>query len=128
MTKDEAVQAIAAKVQLLAGANSPDGNLLAFASEKLVADILDYCHREDFPDTLVYTVVDLVMKRLTDESTAENEELSFTPSGPLSNIKMDDTEFKFAVNNVDGAAVLADLTFNSIKPKLNLYRRVVSHA
>ena len=122
------MQAIAAKVQLLAGANSPDGNLLAFASEKLVADILDYCHREDFPDTLVYTVVDLVMKRLADESAGEDSELGFSTPGPLSDIKMDDTEFRFAVNNVNATAVLSDLSFDAIKPKLNLYRRVVSHA
>lgn len=128
MTKDEAVQAVTAKVQLLAGENAPDGNLLAFAIEKLVSDILDYCHREDFPDTLVYTVVDLVRKRLADESTAAEEELGFTPPGPLSDIKMDDTEFRFAVNNVDASAVLSDLSFDSIKAKLNLYRKVVSHA
>ena len=73
-------------------------------------------------------MTDLVLKRLADESTAGEEELGFTPSGPLSDIKMDDTEFKFAVENVNGAAVLADLTFDSIKPKLNIYRRVVSHA
>ena len=128
MTREEATLAVTAKVRLLAGERAPDGAHLTFATEKLIADILDYCHRDDFPDALVYTVTDLVLKRLADESTAGEEELGFTPSGPLSDIKMDDTEFKFAVENVNGAAVLADLTFDSIKPKLNLYRRVVSHA
>lgn len=127
MTREEAVLAVTAKVQLLAGEKAPDAMLLTFAIEKLVADILDYCHRDDFPDALVYTVTDLVRKRLADESVARDSELSFSAPGPLSDIKMGDTEFKFAVNNVDASAVISDLSFDDIKPKLNLYRRVVSH-
>lgn len=128
MTKEEATQAVVEKVKRLAGEKAPDENLLTFAVEKLVADILDYCHRDDFPDVLVYTVTDLVRKRLADESAGEDSELGFSTPGPLSDIKMDDTEFRFAVNNVNATAVLSDLSFDAIKPKLNLYRRVVSHA
>lgn len=127
MTKEEAAQAVAEKVKLLAGEKAPDENLLMFAIEKLVVDILDYCHRDDFPEALVYTVTDLVRKRLADESTAADGEVGFSAPGPLSDVKMDDTEFKFAVNNVDASAVLSDLSFDGIKAKLNLYRRVVSH-
>ena len=47
-------------------------------------------------------------------------------NGPLSSIKMDDTEFKFAVNNVDGFGLMSDYDFGSIKGKLNLYRKAVS--
>ena len=39
---------------------------------------------------------------------------------------MDDTEFKFAVSNVDPAGCLADLDFATLKPKLNRWRKVVS--
>jgi hypothetical protein len=128
MTREEAVLAVTAKVRLLAGEKAPDENLLTFAIEKLISDILDYCHRDDFPDALIYTVSDLVRKRLAEESAGEDSELGFSTPGPLSDIKMDDTEFRFAVNNVDASAVLNDLSFDSIKPKLNLYRRVVSWA
>lgn len=112
---------------LLESQRSLNEDLLAFYVEKLVGDILDYCHREDFPDTLVYTVVDLIRKRLADEDSGEDTP-GINARGPLSAVKMDDTEFKFAVANVDATGCLADLDFNSIKAKLNLYRKVVSWA
>lgn len=127
MERTEAIQQITQKVLLLESQRSLDENLLAFYVEKLVGDILDYCHREDFPDTLVYTVVDLIRKRLADEGGAADME-GMAVRGPLSAVKMDDTEFRFAVANVDATGCLADLDFNSIKAKLNLYRRVVSWA
>lgn len=122
MERQEAVEAIAAKVKALSKAEI-DETTLAFATEKLVADILDYCHRDDFPEALVYTVTDLVLKRLQDESNAE--EYGTTP---LSSLEMGDTTFNFSVSNVSTSGLLSDADFDSIKPKLNLYRRVVSHA
>lgn len=127
MTKEEATQAVVEKVKLLAGEKAPDENLLAFAVEKLVADILDYCHRDDFPDALVYTVVELVQKRLADAASAAAG-MAGGSHGPLQSVKMDDTEFHFAVSSVDPAACLSELSFESIKPKLKLYRKVVSWA
>lgn len=112
---------------LLESQRSLNEDLLAFYVEKLVGDILDYCHREDFPDALVYTVVDLIRKRLADEDSSEDTS-GINARGPLSAVKMDDTEFKFAVANVDATGCLADLDFNSIKAKLNIYRKVVSWA
>lgn len=99
--------------------------LLSFYVEKLVADILDYCHRADFPEPLVYSAVDLIRKRLADEDMA-SDELGVQASGPLSSVKMDDTEFKFAVSNIDPTGCLADLDFATLKPKLNRWRKVVS--
>ena len=96
--------------------------LLNFYVNKLVEDILSYCHRKDFPEPLIYTAVDLIRKRFNDE-LSKNE---FGTNAPLSKIKMGDTEFNFAVNNIDLAGCLSDLDFNSIKSKLNLYRKVVS--
>jgi len=96
--------------------------------EKLVDEILDYCHRDDFPEALVYTVVDLIRKRLSDEDEESDHDLGIKARGPLSSVKMDDTEFKFAVSNVNASGVLSDLDFESIKTKLNKYRRVVSLA
>lgn len=126
MEKEAAIQAITDKVLLLESQRSllnPD--LLAFYVEKLVEDILDYCHREDFPAALVFTVVDLIRKRLADEDSTGDEQ-GINSRGPLSSVKMDDTEFKFAVSNVDATGCLSDLDFSSIKPKLNIYRKVVS--
>lgn len=127
MTREEAVLAVTAKVRLLAGEKAPDENLLTFAIEKLISDILDYCHRDDFPDALVYTVVELVQKRLADAASAAAG-MAGGSHGPLQSVKMDDTEFHFAVSSVDPAACLSELSFESIKPKLKLYRKVVSWA
>ena len=127
MEKTEAIQAITQKVLLLESGRELKPDLLAFYVEKLVGDILDYCCREDFPETLVYTAVDLIRKRLADEDSAVDE-TGINARGPLQSVKMDDTEFKFAVSNVDATGCLADLDFSSIKTKLNLYRRVVSLA
>lgn len=78
---------------------------------------------------LVYTAVDLVGKRLDDLSAQFDDDGDLggiSANGPLSSIKMDDTEFKFAVNNVDGCGLMSDYDFGSINGKLNLYRKAVS--
>ena len=123
--KQEAIRVITEKVRLLERHRTLDAGLLAFYVEKLVTDILDYCHRADFPEPLVYSAVDLIRKRLADEDTAGNE-LGVPTNAPLSSVKMDDTEFKFAVSNIDLAGCLADLDFATLKPKLNRWRKVVS--
>ena len=124
MEKQEAIRVITEKVRLLESRPLSEGRL-SFYVEKLVTDILDYCHRKDFPEPLVYSAVDLIRKRLADEDTAGNE-LGVPTNAPLSSVKMDDTEFKFAVSNVDPAGCLADLDFATLKPKLNRWRKVVS--
>ena len=116
------------KVRLLESKRTLDEGLLTFYVEKLATDILDYCHRTDFPDSLIYSAVDLIRKRFADEDASAGSELGIQVAGPLSGIKMDDTEFKFAVSNVDPTGCLADLDFATLKPKLNLYRKVVSWA
>ena len=108
MQPAEATEAITAKVLLLENQRNLNSDLLAFYVEKLVNDILDYCHRNDFPETLVYTVVDLIRKRLADEDST-GDDLGMNARGPLSSVKMDDTEFKFAVANVDATGCLSDL-------------------
>lgn len=125
MEKEAAIQAITDKVLLLESQRSLNPDLLAFYVEKLVEDILDYCHREDFPAALVFTVVDLIRKRLADED-GEADDTGIKSRGSLSSVKMDDTEFKFAVSNIDATGCLSDLDFSTIKPKLNIYRKVVS--
>lgn len=125
MERQEAVKQVSEKVLLLVGEQKPNSDVLAFYIEKLVADILAYCHRDDFPDALVYTVVEFVQKRLADaDNTAGG--MAGGSHGPLQSVKMDDTEFHFAVSNVDPAACLSELSFEGIKPKLKLYRKAVS--
>lgn len=126
MEKQEAVQAITEKVRLLESKRTLDEGLLAFYVEKLVADILAYCCRKDFPEPLVYSAVDLIRKRLADEDTATGDTGGIPSNAPLASVKMDDTEFKFAVSNIDPTGCLADLDFATLKPKLNRWRKVVS--
>ena len=102
---------------------------LEFYVNKFVLDVLDYCHIDKFPEALIYSAVDLIKKRIADEAASfiESTETSIVSSNlPLSEIKMDDTTYKFAVNSVDLSGCLADLDFDSIKPKLNLYRRMIA--
>lgn len=126
MEKQEAIREITTKVRLLESKRTLDEGLLAFYVEKLVTDILAYCCRSDFPEPLVYSAVDLIRKRLADEDTSAGDALGIPTTAPLSSVKMDDTEFKFAVSNVDPAGCLADLDFATLKPKLNRWRKVVS--
>lgn len=83
-------------------------------AKKLVADMLDYCHRDDFPAALVYTCADLLVKRA---------EYAADDTKGLKSIKMDDTEFQFTHADAT-AGTQADADFETIRPKLNLYRKV----
>lgn len=125
MTAEEAVEKILDDVAFLESSRKIEDDKLSYYVEKLVYDILDYCHREDFPATLVYTVTDLIRKRLQDEDT-ETDDTGLAIRGPLSSLKMDDTEYHFGVSSVSAAGSLADQDFDTIKPKLNIYRKVVS--
>lgn len=126
MTAEEAVEKILDDVTFLESSRKLDETKLSYYVEKLVYDILDYCHREDFPATLVYTVTDLIRKRIRDEDSPTDEDTGLAIQGPLSSVKMDDTEFHFAVSSVDTTKNLAELDFDALKPKLNIYRKVVS--
>ena len=117
----EAVQAILDTLAELQG--KPDEqNLrrLKFWTKKIVSDILDYCNRTDFPDALIFTAASLldsyIQRTKVDEETGS--------SIPLKRVKQDDTEFEFAVDNVDLNAWLSGLDISSIKAQLNIYRRV----
>ena len=126
MEKQEAIREITTKVRLLESKRTLDEGLLAFYVEKLVVDILAYCCRKDFPEPLVYSAVDLIRKRLADEDTATGDTGGIPSNAPLASVKMDDTEFKFAVSNIDPTGCLADLDFATLRPKLNRWRKVVS--
>ena len=132
LSAEEAITRILSKLTMLEQARQLNKELIQFWVEKLVLDVLDYCHRTDFPDALIYTCVDLIRKRLADMDEAAGISESETATLPLSEIKMDDTSFKFSTDLMvkttapDNIGLLSDLDFDSIKPRLNLYRRVVS--
>ena len=134
MTRAEAVETISQKIQLTAPQRQLASNIWSLWVEKLVIDILDYCHRKDFPEALIYTCVDLILKRLADyEMTADkvdSDTAVILP--PLSEIKQDETSYKFDTSlavkttTTDNVGLLSDSDFDSIKPRLNLYRKPVS--
>lgn len=133
VTREEAIKIIELKIQQIAPASQLTSDVWQFWVEKFVADVLDYCHREDFPKALIYTSVDLILKRMSDaEAGAATLDEEGVAALPLSAIKMDDTTFNFDTSyahknsTTDNAGLLSDLDFDSIKPKLNLYRKVMS--
>lgn len=81
--------------------------------DKFIIDVLDYCHRDDFPKALVYSVVEVINTGLQRKSDA-----------PLKRLKQGDTEFEFAVAERDDMTLWYDVAFASLRPKLNLYRKV----
>ena len=50
MTKNEAIADIIFKVKTIREDTSINDGSLTIYVEKLVNDVLDYCHRRDFPD------------------------------------------------------------------------------
>lgn len=119
MTPAEAVADITAKIKTIRGDDTEiDEVVLSIYVEKLVTDILDYCHRHDFPRALTFTCMDLINKRIGDEQTAAEG------AAQLKSIEAGDTKFEFNVAAAISSGVLNDLDFDSIKPKLNLYRKI----
>ena len=131
--KEEAVQRITELIINLASEENQDEESLSaylegkqltlqFHITKLVEDILAYCHRKDFPEPLIYTCAELIFHRLKSEWTLEIAGID----APLSEIKMGDTDFKFAVTSLDLSKIVGEELFNSLKSKLNIYRRLVA--
>lgn len=118
MTPAEAVADITAKIKTIRGYTEIDEVVLSIYVEKLVNDVLDYCHRHDFPRALTFTCMDLINKRICDEQTAAEG------AAQLKSIEAGDTKFEFNVAAAISSGVLNDLDFDSIKPRLNLYRKI----
>lgn len=118
LTINEAVADIVTKIKTIRGDTNVNENCLKIYVEKLVLDILDYCHRKDFPSTLVFTCMDLINKRIDDEQA------KLEGSSSLKSIEAGDTKFEFNVSAAIASGILSDLDFDSIKPKLNLYRKI----
>ena len=88
--------------------------------------------RKDFPEALIYTCADLILKRLADFEMVSGDSDTAVVALPISEIKQDETSYKFSTDfavkttATDNVGLLADLDFDSIKAKLNLYRKLVS--
>ena len=67
VTADEAVTRIIANVQSIRGEPAEDAALTMYAN-KFVGFVLDYCNREDFPKTLIYTATDYISQWLEDKA------------------------------------------------------------
>lgn len=91
--------------------------LISFFAEKFVLDCMDYCHRTNFPRSLVYTGAELAVKYSKDTMNQSQ--------GPLKSLKENDVEFTWAVPDMSPIGCLSEQDFNSIKLKPNLYRKVV---
>ena len=100
MTPAEAVADIIAKVKTIRGDTEIDEAVLGIYVEKLVNDVLDYCHRHDFPRALTFTCMDLINKRIDDEQTAAEEDAQ------LKSIEAGDTKFEFNVAAAISSGVL----------------------
>lgn len=118
MTLSEAISEIIDKIKIIRADTNINEDCLKIYVEKLVLDILDYCHRHDFPPALVFTCMDLINKRIDDEQA------KLDGSSSLKSIEAGDTKFEFNVNTAIASGILSDLDFDSIKPKLNLYRKI----
>lgn len=73
--------------------------------DKYINQILDYCHRDDFPLALTYVVAELINNSATDDA-------------PLKSLKSGDVQFDFAITTHDTA-------LDTVRSQLNLYRKVV---
>ena len=91
--------------------------LISSFAEKFVLDCMDYCHRTDFPRSLVYTGAELAVKYSKDTLSQLQ--------GPLKSLKENDVEFTWTVSDMSPIWCISEQDLNSIKPKLNLYRKMV---
>lgn len=120
MERDAAI----ARIMELVTQLNPDVNAinLEFYATKLVLDVLDYCHRTDFPEALIYSAAGALVTQFTASSGSDSPIAS---GAPISEIKMDDTTFKFAVAEKETSSDIGASLFDALKPRLNLYRKVV---
>ena len=78
---------------------------ISLFAEKFVLDCMDYCHRTDFPRSLVYTGAELAVKYSKDTLNQSQ--------GPLKSLKENDVEFTWAVTDMSPIGCISEQDFNS---------------
>lgn len=89
---------------------------LALYAKYFVAEVLDYCNRDDFPQALCMTGAEIIGRWLDD---LENGGRS-----ALKSIKQDDTEYQFAVSETSQTGSTLESDLAALRPRLNLYRKL----
>lgn len=88
----------------------------ALYAKYFVAEVLDYCNRDDFPQALCMTGAEIIGRWLDDlENGGRNA---------LKSIKQDDTEYQFAVSDASQAGSTLESDLAALRPRLNLYRKL----
>ena len=116
VTVDEAVTLIIANVQSIRGEPVEDAALTMYAN-KFVGFVLDYCNREDFPKTLIYTATDYISQWLEDKANGGRQ-------GALKSLEQNDTKFQFAVSDMTQSGSKTDADLQSFTARLAPYRKV----
>lgn len=115
ITADEAVTKLIETAKTLHGELENETAVEIYARH-IVGYVLDYCHRKDFPSALILTGAALIGAWLDDAANGGRS--------ALKSIKQNDTEFQFAVGEVENAGSTMDADLEALHPKLNLYRKV----
>lgn len=115
ITADEAVAKLIETAETLRGQLAAESAAEIYARH-IVGYVLDYCHRNDFPEALILTGATLIGAWLDDAANGGRR--------ALKSIKQNDTEFQFAVADTASAGSTMDTDLEALRPKLNLYRRV----
>ena len=71
----EAVQLLMDTAMVLNTNTLEMGNLVRLYAEKFVDDVLDYCHRDDFPKALVYVGAEFIVKWATAQSESISDDV-----------------------------------------------------
>ena len=116
VTADEAVTLIIDNVQSIRGEPVEDAALTMYAN-KFVGFVLDYCNREDFPKTLIYTATDYISQWLEDKANGGRQ-------GALKSLEQNDTKFQFAVSDMTQSGSQTDADLQSFTARLAPYRKV----
>lgn len=97
-------------------AEGADAARLLLYAKYFVAEVLDYCNRDDFPQALCMTGAEIIGRWMDD---LENGGRS-----ALKSIKQDDTEYQFAVADASQAGSTLESDLAALRPRLNLYRKL----
>lgn len=97
-------------------AEGADAARLLLYAKYFVAECLDYCNRDDFPQALCMTGAEIIGRWMDD---LENGGRS-----ALKSIKQDDTEYQFAVADASQAGSTLESDLAALRPRLNLYRKL----